>query len=109
MQVLSFTEKKHKFSINGDARILIKKHINLDYQYLLHTIQNEFNKQNFNWGNKATKEKIKNIEIPIPVNSKGEFNLEAQKEIAEKYASVEKIKEDLKNQMNNLLNIQIEI
>ena len=104
-----FYRKKHKFSINGDARILIKKHINLDYQYLLHTIQNEFNKQNFNWGNKATKEKIKNIEIPIPVNSKGEFNLEAQKEIAEKYASVEKIKEDLKNQMNNLLNIQIEI
>lgn len=60
-----FYREKHKFSINGDARILIKKDDNLDYHYLLYALKKVFFHYHFNWENKPTIEKIKPIEIPI--------------------------------------------
>lgn len=63
-----FYREKHKFSINGDARLLIKKSDNLDYYYLLFELQKEFKEHNFNWENKPTVGKLRDIEIQIPVD-----------------------------------------
>jgi restriction endonuclease S subunit len=102
-----FYREKHKFNINGDARVLIKKSINLDYLYLFYAVQMEFNRHNFNWGNKATIEKIKPIEIPIPINSKGEFDLYTQKEIAEKYCKIDQIKKSISEELEKLQNLKV--
>ncbi|MCL1946170.1 MAG: N-6 DNA methylase [Chitinivibrionia bacterium] len=104
-----FYRQKHKFSINGDARVLIRKYDTLDYIYLLYTIQNEFDKQNFNWGNKATIEKIKPIEIPIPINAKEEFDISAQQQIAEKYRKIEQIKKSILEELDKITNIEIDL
>lgn len=102
-----FYREKHKFSINGDARILIKKDDNLDYHYLLYALQREFAVYHFNWENKPTIEKIKPIEIPIPINSKGEFDLEKQKEIAEKYRKVEEIKKAISAELEKVSKVEV--
>ena len=103
-----FYREKHKFSLNGDARLLIKKYENLDYYYLLNELKNIFSFYKFNWENKPTVEKIKPIEIPIPINSKGEFDLEAQKEIAEKYRKIEQIKKNISTELDKIANIEID-
>lgn len=103
-----FYREKHKFSINGDARILIKKDDNLDYHYLLYALKKEFAFHHFNWENKPTIEKIKPIEIPIPINSKGEFDLDKQKEIAEKYRKVEEIKKAISAELEKISKIEMD-
>lgn len=103
-----FYREKHKFSINGDARILIKKDDNLDYHYLLYVLKKEFAFHHFNWENKPTIEKIKPIEIPIPINSKGEFDLDKQKEIAEKYRKVEEIKKAISAELEKISSIELD-
>jgi type I restriction-modification system DNA methylase subunit len=51
---------------------------------------------------------VKNIEIPIPINSKGEFDLSAQKEIAEKYRKIEQIKKNISEELNKIASIEID-
>ena len=103
-----FHREKHKFSINGDARLLIKKNENLDYYYLLNELKNVFITHNFNWENKPTIEKIKPIEILVPITSKGEFDLSAQQQIAEKYRKIEQIKKSIANELDKIASIEIE-
>lgn len=47
------------------------------------------------------------ISIPIPVNEDGSFNLERQKELAQKYASIETVKEEIYKQIKTLTNIVV--
>ena len=103
-----FYREKHKFSINGDARLLIKKNENLDYYYLLNALKNAFAMHNFNWENKPTIEKIKPIEIPIPIDSNGKFDLSVQQQIAEKYHKIEQIKKNILEELDKISNIEIE-
>jgi type I restriction-modification system DNA methylase subunit len=103
-----FYREKHKFSINGDAKLLIKKDEDLDYYYLLNELKSAFIAYKFNWENKPTIEKIKPIEIPIPVTPEGRFNLSAQKEIAEKYRKIEQIKKNISEELDKIAKIEID-
>ena len=49
-----------------------------------------------------------NILLKIPVNTKGEFDLEAQKEIAEKYRKIEQIKKSISAELDKIANIEID-
>lgn len=49
-----------------------------------------------------------NIQIPIPVDSKGEIDLEKQKEIAEKYQKIEIVKKSVSDELDKVLEIQID-
>ena len=91
--------------------------INLDYlKYYLEPIFRENRKGRFgiNGKNEYTKlnqTMIKKIEIkiPIPTTKNGEFDLQKQKEIAQKIATLEKIKEDLIAKLIELVNISIKL
>lgn len=48
------------------------------------------------------------IMIPIPINSKGEFDLEKQKEIAEKYRKVEEIKKAISAELEKISKIEMD-
>ncbi|MEZ4912338.1 MAG: restriction endonuclease subunit S, partial [Saprospiraceae bacterium] len=49
-----YYREKHKFSINSDARLLIKRSDDLDYTYLTFELINVFADYGFNWENKPT-------------------------------------------------------
>ena len=104
--------RQGRFSLSEKVIPLILKkeyESGLDIDFLKYTIENEFAKYAFGFDNKAGKGKIQEIEIEIPIKQDGKLNLDLQIEISKRYKFVDKMKEDLKNQMNNLLNIQIEI
>jgi type I restriction-modification system DNA methylase subunit len=102
-----FYRDKHKFSINGDARLLIKKYENLDYLYLLKTLRDTFSEHNFNWENKPTASKTKDIAIKIPVDEQGKFSIKLQKELALIFTKTEYIQKSIAEEMEKLNKLNI--
>ena len=51
---------------------------------------------------------VKKIEINIPVNNKGEFDLQAQKEIANKYKKIKKIKKIINKELKKIEETKID-
>jgi hypothetical protein len=45
--------------------------------------------------------------IPIPVKSDGSFDLEKQKELAEKYEQIERIKKELSQRLSEIADITV--
>jgi len=80
----------------------------LDLSFLKYAIETEFNKHYFGFDNKAGKSKIQNIDIPIPINPKGEFDLSTQKEIAEKHSKIEQIKKSISEELDKITKFDIE-
>jgi len=74
--------RKGKFSLSEKViPLIVFEHLKdeIDLEYLKYTIEIEFAKHSFGFDNKAGKGKIQDIEIPIPVNSNGKFDLNLQK------------------------------
>lgn len=113
------TIKNGDFSVNGDRCVITlnKGYENIDLHYLKYFLEpifranikgrigingkNEYTKLN------STMIKKLNLKIPIPIKNDGSFDIEKQKEIAQKYATIESIKRDLYNQVLELINIVV--
>jgi hypothetical protein len=104
-----FYRPKHKFGINADAKLLVKKNKNLDYKFLLYILREKFSEYGFNWENKASDDKLSEISFEIPVKPNGEFDIEKQMEIAKKYEAIEQIKNKLKKEYERTFSSKIEI
>jgi len=52
---------------------------------------------------------VKNIQILIPLDEDGNFDLRAQKEISQKYKKIEEIKKSISVELEKILELQIEI
>jgi len=104
--------RKGKFSLSADVIPLI---IRDDYKnsvyllYLKYAMEKELAKQDFDFANKVGKNKIKDIEIKIPISPEGKFDLVKQKEIAKKYQQVEVIKKNMKTELGKIENIKVDI
>jgi len=97
-----FFREKHKFSINGDARLLVKQDDLLYYPYLVQELRKNFSEHNFNWENKPTVSKIKGIELLIPVLPNGKYNFDIQKKLADKNKKIEEIKTIISQELDKL-------
>lgn len=104
-----FYRSAHKFSINSDARLYIPQNKNLDCSYLSFELQSVLSKNNFNWEYKPTIERTKALEVKIPVTADGKFDVQKQREIAEKYRKVEEIKKSIKAELEKIENIKVDI
>ena len=62
---------------------------------------------NFNWENKPTVGKTKNIELKIPVDKKGGYSVEIQKQLASNYTKIEFIKKSIKSAFDKLNKLNI--
>lgn len=97
--------EKHKYSLNGDARLYYpKKEYKdfLDLVYLKYALQQAFKAKGFDWNTKATKNNIQDISINVPVTPDGIFDLTAQKEFAKQYQNIEMQKDILLNKIEEL-------
>lgn len=109
-----------KFSVNGDRCVMSKNEEfkdKVDIMYLKYYLEpifrfnkkgrigdlgkNEFTKLN------STMIKKINIQVPIPIKSDGTFDLEKQKEIANKYRQIDEIKQGLIEKIKTLVEIKI--
>lgn len=79
----------------------------LDLLFLKHTIELEFSKHSFGFSNKAGKGKIQEIEIAMPINKNGTFNLDLQKQIADKFEKIEVIKKNILGELDRISKTEI--
>ncbi len=108
-----------KFSYTNIVGIMIPTNyydmnsINLDYlKYYLEPIFRKNRKGRFGINGKNEYTKINstmiknlNIKIPIPITNNGDYDIEKQREIAQKIATIESIKQDLYNKIKELSSI----
>jgi len=109
-----------EFNIMCHRGILIPKEgiENIDLDYLKYVLEPKFRAKKrgrigINDKNEYTALKPTHIvnfdfEVPIPVNQDGTYNLEAQKDIAVQYKTINDIKEYIKEKINLLVGIVVE-
>lgn len=94
----------HKFSTTDDHRpMLLKRKYNnlISLEYARYVIEVILLKK-FSWGDKAGKDKVINLTIKIPVLPNGDFDIQAQKSIAEKYLLIEQIKVSIEEELSKI-------
>lgn len=102
--------EKHKFSLNGDARLYYPKDEFknvVDVQYLFYALQFAFKSKGFDWNTKATVNNTQNIKISIPVLPDGTYDLETQKKLARQYQEIESKKQILLGKAEELKKYKI--
>ncbi|MBU1130974.1 N-6 DNA methylase [Patescibacteria group bacterium] len=101
-----------KFSLSEKVIPLVlfsEYEIKLDKIFLKYEIEKKAKKQEFGFTNKAGKSRLKNIIIQIPIDMEGNFEIEKQKEIAQKYEKVEELKKELTEKLDILTNYKISL
>lgn len=104
--------RNHKFSTNEDHRTLIIKDrykSGLDPLYLKFEIERQLFLTGFSYLNKCGVDKIKEVGILIPVKENGEFDLEQQRSIANKYNKIKELKADLGNSFETIINLKVDM
>ena len=108
-----------KFSITCHRGILLPTDEceNIDLQYVKYVIEPIFrerargrigiNGKKEYTALKPTHIKGYNDSIPVPIKENGEYDLEKQQELAQKYATIETIKQNLYNQVKELVSITV--
>lgn len=77
--------------------------------YLMIIIQNEAKLCDFNYGNKAGKSKLGDLEISIPTNDIGEIDVDAQIKYIDKHKKINGIRTKLKRLQDVLLSTELEL
>lgn len=104
--------RNHKFATNEDHRaMIIKKEFKdlLDKNYLKFEIEKELLLNGFSFLNKCGVAKIKSVSIKIPVDKSQNFDLDKQKELANKYIKIKELKENLKSMYDEISNSKISL
>lgn len=109
------TTIKEKFSVNGDRIVLMPLEENIDLNFIKYTIEpilrsNSKGRMGHDGQNEFTKlssEIMEKIKISIPIDDSGDFDLNAQKDIALKYQKIDEIKKSLAEKIDNLCPIGI--
>ena len=97
------------FTINNHSGILLPKCNFIDLEYIKFILQPLFFEKSKGYGNKKLgNNQIRGIKVPIPVNTKGEFDLSAQKEIATKYHKIEQIKKHISEELDKITEVKID-
>ena len=103
---------KHKFTTNDHHRPLIVKpeyEKVIDLNYMRFIIQEILFSQGFSWSKTASKDKVEQLKIKIPVDKKGNIDLLAQKVISAKLQRIEQIKLTLHNELDKITGTNIAV
>ncbi len=103
-----FFYRQGVFTTNEDHRVMeIKPEFRgqLVPNYLKYVLQNEVRKLGYGWSNKLGKTKMVDIKLRIPTNNKDGFDINKQREIAEKYEKVYRTRDDIVQYLQSLSKI----
>ena len=103
--------RKGRFSLSEKVIPLIvqKEYADtLDLLFLKYTIELEFSKHDFGFSNKAGKGRIQEIEIAVPINKNGTFNIELQQQLADKFEKIELIKKSILDELDRISKTELD-
>lgn len=102
----------HKFTTNDHHRPMILKGEyvgKIDLNYIQHTLQQIIlSSDAFEWSKTASKEKIKQIMVNVPVGADGGFDFKMQGKIYSKLKKYDSIKADLSKKIESINSMQLD-
>jgi restriction endonuclease S subunit len=102
-----------KFSMTTHCGTLLLKEEykdKIDLRYVRHYLLIHLKEYAEGEGNKrVTVDIIKDVQIKIPINKKGEFDIAKQKEIAQKSDTIHQIKENITNEFEEIMSNSVDI
>ena len=104
--------RNHRFATNEDHRAMtIKREFIkvLSRNYLKYEIEKQLFESGFSFLDKCGVAKIKRVKIAIPIDKNGKFDLQTQKEIAEKYQKIENIKSAINFELDKISETEIDL
>lgn len=102
--------EKNYFAINNHCGILLPKVDNLNLEFIKHTIQPFFYEASKGYGNnKVGTNQIENIILKIPILPNGDFDIEAQQSIIEKYNLINDLKLKVVEYKQTIKNLKVTI
>lgn len=95
----------HRFTTNDHHRPMVlrkeyEKWIDLDYISIV--LQQFLLSQGFQWSKTASKEKVKEMSIEIPVDKNGEYDINQQAAYVRKYRIIQDVQQTLNDYLNKL-------
>lgn len=107
---LFYREGRFSLSEKVIPLILKEEYKNIiDNDFLKYIILIQIKKMGFKFSNKMGKGKIKEIDLPIPIDKNENFDLEKQKEIARKNLSIISIKNDIIENLKKIIEQEVQI
>ena len=103
--------RNHRFTTNEDHRVLALRPEyadSVDYEYIKYELQGKL-LENFSYNDKAGINKILEIELKIPVDTKDRPDLSAQQKLAQQYKHLEKMEFDLIDDFNEFKNYSVQL
>lgn len=100
---------KGKYNIGGHRAILFPKSEKLSIIYFKYILQKPFF-DNVKKGDvpSLTWSRIKGMNIPVPIDECGDFDLEMQKEIVSKYETIENKKADINGKLQHINEVHVD-
>jgi type I restriction-modification system DNA methylase subunit len=103
-------ESKYLFTINNHSGILLPKKDNMDLEYMKIILEPMFKKSSRSYNNKKVgSNQIENLIIKVPIKSNGEYDLDKQKKIAEKYIEIERIKKQISTELIQIVDMKVDL
>lgn len=98
-----------KYNVGGHRAILFPKDENIIIDYFKWTLQKLFF-DNVKKGDvpSITWSRIKDLEVTVPIDKNGNYDIEKQKEIVKKYEIVEEKKQELKEKLDYFKDVQVD-
>ncbi len=79
----------------------------ISYDFLAKSIQEVSMKEEYSFSNKATKYKLKDMVIYIPTDDEGNYDINQQVALSQKYDDISKVKQNIAEELQNILNKEI--
>lgn len=102
--------RKNKFIPYEKVKILaIKSEFekDLDYTFLKFALENKLMSLGFGFNYKCSMERVLEVEINIPINKAGYFDINEQRSLAEKYLKLQKLKKDILTLYNQITEVDV--
>lgn len=77
--------------------------------YIYYALQGIKQEYGFNYSHKATLQNQAEVNILIPINKNGNFDIKTQKELAEKFKQIEELKQNIKLLLDEIVNAKITV
>lgn len=100
-------DKPYFINTSRTAMKIIDK--NIYPEYVFFCLQGMKRKYGFDFKHKATLNNLGKVIINIPIDENGQFDLEAQKAIYDKYNTIYSLKNELRNKLNELVETEIDV
>lgn len=94
----------------GSSRLPIMAKTNeYDLKYIYYQIKDMKKRYGFNYSKGATLNNLKAVEVNIPLDSNGKYDLLKQQAIAGQYEMIEQLKSKISEELSKLVNVVVEV